>query len=145
MKRTILHGALFILICAAIVPGGVSAFEGLRGATWGQLRYDIPKEGEENLMMDGWIKQGVDWARWGNTSLNTYGTIRYKWDTERLDWNNSLGPGVGISIDTYSPRGIIFSIGAEYLWENNTLHSGRTDQRAVVYMSWCGWWDLKSR
>lgn len=144
MKRYI-FGVIIIAFCVLAVPGGAFAFEGFRGSTWGELRYDIPREGEDNLILDGWIKQGIDWARWGNTTFNTYATIRYRFDTEKYDWNNSVGPGVGIAFDIYSPKGFIASLGGEYIWESRIYDSGEIDQKAVVYLSWVGWWDLKKK
>jgi hypothetical protein len=143
MNRLI-GGTLLLLIFTAAGTGGAHAVPGLRGASWGELRYDIPKEGEENLILDGWIKQGIDWAKWGNTSINTYAKLRFKWDTQGYDWNNLMGPTVGISLDTFVPSGLSGSIGAEYTWENRTLDGSNVmDQKAVIYVNWYGWWDLK--
>lgn len=143
MNHRFLHA--FLILVYLVVPATTSAIEGFRGSTWGEIRWDIPtRDGTSNLLLDGWIKQGVDWARWGNTSLNTYATIRYGLDTEKLDWNNHIGPGVGIGIDTFSPKGISASWGVEYLWDRY-YESGRTEQKVVVYMNWFGWWDLKKK
>jgi hypothetical protein len=119
------------------------AIEGLRGATWGELDYEIPKEGNENLVLDGWIKQGVDWVKWGDTSVNTYAKLRFKWDTEGYDWNNLIGPTVGISLDTFVPAGLSLSVGFEYSWENRLNDDINVlDQKAIAYVNWYGWWDL---
>ena len=124
--------------------GALADIEGLRGASWGELSYEIPKEGEENLVLDGWIKQGIDWAKWGNTSLNTYAKLRFKWDTEGYDWNNLMGPALGVSLDTFVPSGLSGSLGAEYVWEQRMLDENRfIDQKVVIYVNWYGWWDLK--
>jgi len=130
--------------CLALMPSAASAFVGFRGSTWGDLREEVPKSGDDNLILQGWIKQGVDWAQWGNTTLNTYATLRYKVDTRRLDWDNSVGPGVGIALDAYSPRGFSAQIGIEYIWDRYFL-SDRTDQKVAFYVGWYGWWDLKKR
>ena len=145
MNRSI-GGTLLLLLVLVAGTGGVRAeVMGLRGATWGELRYDIPKEGEENLVLDGWIKQGVDWAKWGNTSLNTYAKLRFKWDTEGYDWNNLMGPTVGISLDAFAPAGLSGSFGAEYTWEKQMLNGNDImDQKVVIYVNWYGWWDLKN-
>lgn len=144
--RKITITVLAILSCALFLPEGASAIEGFRGSTWGELRYDIPRDLPDNLLMTGWIKQGIDWKKWGeSTTLNTYATLRYKWDTEKYDWNNSLEPGIGISIDTFSPKGLGLTAGVEYIWENRFLLDDNKwyDQKTVVYVSWYGWWDLK--
>ncbi len=94
MKRTITTITLLIILLSCLTDGA-SAIVGLRGATWGEIRYLIPRDDgdEDNLLLDGWIRQGVDLAKWNNTTLNAYGTLRYRLDTEKTDWYNSLGPG----------------------------------------------------
>lgn len=86
----------------------------------------------------------MDWVKWGNTTLNTYATLRYSVDTEKLDWNSHIGPGVGIGIDTYIPKGLAASWGVEFIWDK-FYESARTEQKVVVYMNWFGWWDLKKK
>ncbi len=120
------------------------AIEGFRGASWGELRWDLPKEGEDNLLLTSWIRQGADWKRWGNTTLNTYATIRLRSDTEKLDWNNSIGPGLGIAVDTFNDKGISASVGIEYIWDR-FYESDRSEDKAVVYLNWYGGWDLDRR
>jgi hypothetical protein len=143
MKRTITCAVLLLLTLSI---GAVDAPAiGLRGSTWGELRYDIPKEGEDNLIWDGWIKQGIDWKRWGNTTLNTYATFRYKLDTQKYGWNNAVGPGLGISLDLYSPKGLIVTMGAEYIWERQLYNNGDYYQKTFIYLNWVGWWDLNRR
>ncbi|MBN1884324.1 MAG: hypothetical protein JW876_02210 [Candidatus Krumholzibacteriota bacterium] len=145
MKRStqLIIGACIVAATAAALPAGALAIEGFRGATWGDLRWHLPEEGDDNLVLNGWIRQGIDWAKWGNTTLNTYGILQYRWDTERLDWNNTFGPGVGIALDTYTMEGLVLSVGAEYIWESRILGDQEIEQKAVVYMGWYGWWDLK--
>jgi len=145
MKRLVYGTIVLLLLCAAL-PRGATAIEGLRGATWGELRYDIPKDGRENLLLDGWVKQGVDWTRWGNTTLNTYAKLRYRWDSEGHEWNNLLGPAVGVSLDTYVPAGLALSVGIEYTWENRLLaNDNGLERKAIAYVNWYGWWDLLKR
>lgn len=143
MKRLLCMTFIPLLILPAL-SREARAIEGLRGATWGQLYYDIPKEeSRENLVLDGWIKQGVDWVKWGDTSINTYAKLRYKWDSEGNDWNNLIGPTVGIALDTYMPEGLALSVGFEYSWENRILDDVNVmDQKAMAYVNWYGWWDL---
>ncbi len=102
----------------------------------------MPKRGADNLILSGWIEQGVTWKRWENIRLDTYATIRYEWDSEELDWNNSFGPGVGIGITFFTPKGDNLKLGLEYIWDR-FYKSNRTDKKAVAYMRWYGWWDLK--
>jgi hypothetical protein len=144
MNRFIGGTLVLLVVMTAGTGGALAEIAGLRGATWGDLRYEIPKEGVENLVLDGWIKQGIDLAKWGNTSLNTYAKLRFKWDTEGYDWNNLMGPTVGISFDTFVPAGLSGSLGVEYSWESRTLDGINVmDQKTMIYLTWYGWWDLK--
>ena len=142
MKKLLLCA---VLLSATLSCGAADALAiGFRGSTWGELRYDIPKEGTDNLLLNGWIKQGIDWGRWGNTSLNTYAKLRFKWDTEGYDWNNLMGPALGISFDAFTSTGFSGSLGAEYMWEQHMIDANRyMDQKVVIYANWYGWWDLK--
>jgi hypothetical protein len=147
MKRRV-FGIALVLACLVLRSGSALAVVGFRGSTWGDLRGEMPKEGDGNLLLNGWIKQGVDWTKWGNVTLNTYATLRYQADTEGLDWNNSVGPGFGISLEAYSPRGIVAALGVEYIWDrylglDEPAQFDETVQKFVVYVNWYGWWDLK--
>jgi hypothetical protein len=142
MNRTTIVGILMLVVSLCGAEGAL-AIEGLRGSTWGEVRQEIPDHGENNLIVDTWIRQGIDWVKWGDSaSLNTYATVRLKWDSEKLDWNNSVGPGVGIAIDYFTHKGLNISWGMEYLWDR-FYESGRSEQKLVLYMNWYGWWDLK--
>lgn len=140
MKYRILM-ILVVAYCLTLAPGSGLAIEGLRGSTWGDLRWDLPDEGSDDLILRGWIRQGIDWKRWGNTLLNTYATVRYATDTRSFDWNNSVGPGIGIGLDTHQ-WGIGATLGIEYLWDR-LYESDRTERKTVVYMTWYSSWDLK--
>jgi hypothetical protein len=144
MNRIITAFAILVFVSIALT-GGACAYIGFRGSTWGELRYEIPREnGENNLLLDGWIRQGVDLAKWGNTTLNTYATLRYRWDTEQTDWHNSLGPGLGIALEAFTAKGLVGSVGAEYIWER-FYETGINDEKLILYVGWYGWWDLKSQ
>ncbi len=140
-------GGTMVLILVMLAGAGRPRAEilGLRGATWGELRYEVPKEGPDNLVLDGWVKQGLDVLKWGNTSLNTYAKLRYKWDSEGLPWNNVLGPTIGISLDSFVTTGLSGSLGMEYAWEQQDAFrsGGFMDQKFIIYANWYGWWDLK--
>jgi hypothetical protein len=143
-KRSIIFLSLLLSCCLLSVSATAYEIVGFRGSSWGELKYDIPKEGENNLLWSGWVKQGVDWVQVSdNITLNTYAKLHYNWDKEEQDWNNMIGPSVGISLDAYSPKGVVATMGVEYVWENHFLDSGYTDEKLVVYVNWFGWWDLK--
>ena len=143
MKRYCLAVLILVVLCLSLSINAF-AFEGLRGSSWGELRWDMTNQGKSDVWLYGWVKQGVDWVRWENTTLNTYATLRYSVDTSKLDWNSHIGPGLGIGIDTYSPKGLAMSWGVEYIWDR-FYESARTEQKIVIYMNWYGWWDLKKK
>lgn len=142
MRKNCIIYVLLALFCIA-VPVTASAIEGYPGSTWGQLYWEIPREGgEENVVWEGWIEQGVTLVKWDDIDLNTYATIRYKWDDQKYDWNNKFSPGVGVGLDIYSIEQFHIRFGVEYLWERY-YESGHEEQKVWVYSSWYGWWDLK--
>lgn len=135
-------GIALVLLCLVLCSGNAFAVVGFRGSTWGDLRGELPKDGNGNLLLKGWLRQGVDWTKWGNVTLNTYATLRYQADTEGLDYNNSVGPGFGVSLEAYSQKGVVASLGVEYIWDRYTTVD-ETAQKLVLYVNWYGWWDLK--
>lgn len=143
MMIRIVRAAAVLAAIMMTFSGSAGAIEGMRGATWGELRYDIPRDGQENLLLDGWVKQGIDWVKWGDTTLNTYAKIRYRWDSEGYVWNNLAGPAVGVSLDMYVPAGLSVSVGFEYMWESRFEDDRDAfDHLAIAYINWYGWWDL---
>jgi hypothetical protein len=143
MKRCGLY-ALVVLGFTIHATGPASAIEGLRGSTWGDLRWDLPEEVDNDLILKGWIRQGVDWTRVGPATLSTYATVRYAWDSRGLDWNNSIGPGVGVALDAWSSKGFAGTLAVEYLMDH-FYETDRTEQKVVIYMGWYGMWDLKGK
>jgi hypothetical protein len=147
MKRHA-FGVALALMCLVLCSGSASAIVGFRGSTWGDLRGELPKDGDSNLLLKGWVRQGVDWTKWGSFTLNTYATLRYQADTDGLDYNNSVGPGIGVSLEAYSTKGIVAALGVEYIWDRylglgaNPLVDENA-QKVVLYVNWYGWWDLK--
>lgn len=142
MKNFAVIVSLALLSMLLFTPD-VLAVEGLRGSTWGELYYEIPEKGDSNLILDTWVRQGVDWVRWGDSlALNTYAIVRLKWDSEQIDWNNIFGPGIGVSLDLINREGINASWGVEYNWEQY-YRSGESNHKVQIFMRWFGWWDLK--
>jgi hypothetical protein len=146
MKRRA-FGIAVALLCVLLCSGSAFAIVGFRGSTWGELRGELPDDVENNMLLRGWVKQGVDWAKWGNVTLNTYATLRYQLDTEGYDWNNLVGPGLGIALEAYSSKGVTASFGVEYMWDryigvDEASPFDVNAQKLVIYANWYGWWDL---
>ncbi len=142
MNRSCLFCSLLLFLCA-FVPTYVFAIDGFPGATWGELRWEIPtKGGEEDAILQGWIRQGVDLKRWSpSTHLYAYGTVRYSWDSKENSWWNDVAPGAGIALDTPLAKQFPITFGVEYVWDRFFV-SPHTEQKVILYMNWFGWWDL---
>ncbi len=136
---------VFVAIVFSLIPSVTFALDGFPGSTWGELRWNLPTTGKQDLVLQGWVKQGVDLKRWSeNTHLYTYVTLRYNWDSQENDWWNKLGPGAGIAVDTSLAKQFPVTCGVEYV-SDWFYQSHQTVQTVVLYMNWYGWWDLKKK
>jgi hypothetical protein len=142
MTRRMMCTATTAALAVLLFSSSAGAIVGFRGATWGDLRQEFPKEFPDNLVLQGWVKQGIDWVEWRHATLNTYVALRYRFDTEGHDWNNTIGPALGLSLDLYTAKGLSAMAGVEYIWDRY-LESDRNDNKLAVYLGWYGWWDLK--
>jgi hypothetical protein len=137
----------FLVFCLAL-PSSVRALEGLPGSTWGDFHWELPDDGRDNLILEGWVRQGMAWKKWQkNTAsllLTTYITARYKWDSRGYDWNNYLGPGIGTALELYNPEGPLLSWGVEHIYQMN-YRSGGEDPYTALYMNWYDWWGFTSK
>lgn len=142
---------LFLLILFfALTPSMVSAETplGYPGYSWGSLVYPSSLMETDNLLYDGKIEQGIDWAVFGKKKeyvLNTFADFRYTLDTAGYSWNNKIMPGVGTKIVRRLPN----NIGAadifvkyvyEYRWKDNEQKHG-----VQVGINYYFSWNLKKR
>jgi len=136
---------LVTLLSALVIPSVTLALDnGFPGATWGEFRFQQPTTGQQDAILQGWIRQGVDLHRYSeDTRLEAYVTVRYTWDSQQNTWYNDIAPGVGIALDTYLGKHFPVTWGVEYLWDRYFV-SPHTAQEVVLYMNWYGWWDLKN-
>ena len=136
---------LVMVLSVLAVPSVTFAFDGFPGATWGELRFEVPTEGKLNTIFQGWIRQGIDLKRWSeDTHLSVYGTLRYTWDSQQNTWWNDVAPGAGIAFDTYLGKKFPVTVGVEYLWDRFFV-SPHTEQKVILYTNWYGWWDLLTK
>lgn len=137
--------AAALAVLVASVPGAAVGHEGLPGSTWGQLSWDVPSEGERDAILEGWIRQGIAWRRWSlgdaRLVLQTYGTVRYRWDSAGLEWNNDVAPGAGAAVDLALPRMPALTGGVEWLYQWYT-RSGATVPYAALFVDWYHAWGL---
>jgi hypothetical protein len=137
--------AAAVALALTLASAPASAIEGLPGSTWGDLYWDVPSRGDENVVLEGWVRQGVAWRRWSvgraKLVLQTYGTVRYRWDSLGLDWNHYVAPGVGAAVDLALPRMPALTAGVEWVDQWNT-RSGGTTPYAAVFVDWYHAWEL---
>lgn len=137
--------AALAALCAA-AAGGAAALDGLPGSTWGDLSWDLPGEGDRDVILQGWVRQGVAWRRWraGEAALvlQTYGTVRYRWDRLGLPWNDHVAPGLGAAVDLAAPRMPALTAGVEWVdaWH---VRSGSTTPYGALFLDWYHWWDFR--
>lgn len=133
MKKIVSGIVCMIVLC---LPLYANAEIGYSGASWGELRHEAG-DGIDNTLLYGWIDQGIDWTEKKGFRVSTYGVLRYKLDTRKLWYNNSIAPGLGIAV-----RKRAIKIGAEYIWERY-FESDTSENKAVIYINWWTGWDLK--
>ena len=127
-----------ILMVMLVLP--LPAFAGpigYSGASWGELRNE-GGYGANNTIFYGWIDQGIDWTEIKSMRFSTYVVLRYSLDTQALDYNNYLAPGIGAAL-----RKGPFKLGLEY-YPQHYLKSGETDNKIVLFVNWWVGWDLKN-
>lgn len=149
LKKCLFLAAVFIVFlwCATTA----FAINGYPGSTWGELLWQTPAYGPQpnipDLIGDGWIRQGADVASLDGADLVPYLTLRWTADTRALSWNNTVGPGIGISLLTAPIGNTSVTFGVENVWNyyyrdwSNPGNSRLTDT-VNVYMDWYGSWDL---
>ena len=118
------------------------------GSTWGDLRWEIPNSGPSDLVLQGWVRQGVVIYRWKPQPLafllSTYVLVHYSVDTLGPDYNNYAGPGAGVGLDLDGVKGLQPTFAVEYAWEKNLRSPGGV-QRLDFLLRWYAWWDLAKR
>lgn len=139
--------ALALALASAAVPRAAAAVVGYPGSAWGALSWDLPGGGVRDLILEGWVRQGVAWWRAplgaAGLVLQTYATVRYRWDRRGLDWNNHVSPGAGVAIDVTMPRMPALTAGAEWVDEWR-FRSGTTSPTAAPFVDWYHAWDLRT-
>ncbi len=117
------------------VPDVSMGIEGLSGSTWGQLTYESG-DSLSGPSAQGYIKQGIDWVNINSYTLNTFGSLNYRFRTDNNDYYNAYGPALGMEIKK-GP----FNIGVQYFWESfNELH--KSNNQLQVFVNWWHGWDL---
>jgi hypothetical protein len=119
---------------------------GFPGITWGEIRYpgtQLPLD-ESNLILDGYVEQGVDWMDWGKWgTFNFYANLDFITDTEDLAWNNSIAYGAGVKLKKLIGDNVLLQYGIEAVHERRWINDQNNDV-IFVYLNWSGWWDPRA-
>ena len=130
------------LACAQVAQGA-----GMRapGFTWGEVRYPSSEQALErdDLVLEGAIDQGLDVLELSATDrLNIFGRLRYKADTEKLDFNNKLVVAGGARLLHQLSDSAVMGLGVLYEVDRR-FRSARTLDGATVFMDGYGSWQLR--
>jgi hypothetical protein len=106
----------------------------------GELRH-VSGDIDEGLVLDAYIEQGVDWAKRGDWTLNTFVSFRLVESEEDADyWNNKAVSAIGVKAK--HPIRIAEgswgegSIGARVENYSYTSSDQEDDLRAIVFLQW---------
>ena len=141
------------LIIAAVLAAtsfSASAQIGYPGSNWSELTVNpsvIKGTPEDNdLLFQGNIQQGIDWAEYGNYKLNTFVAMNYSIDRNKLSYNNKIVPMVGVRlVRTYGDAGV-GEVGVRLVHQNDfrgVTEGPRSGNGVQAYASYWFGWNLK--
>lgn len=100
MKKMILFLAVLLCGFVGLKPALAAGPLGYPWSSWGEAAYRWQGD-EEGLKLDGYVEQGVDWAKLPKTDwvLNTFVGARFTFSDQAQDyWNNKVGPWFGVKV-----------------------------------------------
>jgi hypothetical protein len=113
------------------------------GSSWGVVTFPagISDQEKNNVLAQGKAEQGVDLKVMGaqkQWTLNTYASLGYSIDRNKLDYNNKITPAIGVKM-TRKFSSAVVDMGVQAYHENHfvTHTSGNGVQAYVSY--WSGW------
>lgn len=141
---------IFTAFALSAVAFSASALEplGYPGSSWSVLTYNpgvIENTRERgNVLLQGKIEQGIDWTKFGGWTLNTYASVAYSLDKNKIDYNNKLVPAVGVKMSRKFDSGV-FDVGVQAVHERRIRVDGpnKTGNGVQVYASYWFGWNLK--
>ena len=141
---------ILLAVALAAVSFGASAQIGYPGSTWSELTVDpsvlkgTPED--NNILFQGNIQQGIDWAEFGMYKVNTFAGLNYSVDKNRLSYNNKLVPMIGVRlIRSYGDAGTA-EAGLRLVHQRNFrgVTEGASSGTGVqAYASYWFGWNLK--
>lgn len=140
MKKSLIALSLLAVSAAA------SAQVAYPGSSWSTLTFPAGVAGteEKNVTLQGKFEQGIDWLKLGEDkkwTLNTYVSLGYSVDKDKLDYNNKVVPAVGVKLTRSFDNGVI-DIGVQLIHERRWI-SGSSGTGVQAYGSYWFGWDLK--
>lgn len=126
------------------VPVKANAFSplGLPWESYGEIKA-VPDGIDRGIHLDGWVEQGIDWMRLGNSKwiLNTFVQPHLTLsDNQNQWWNNKGSLWVGVKlIDrdlAIGPSGIWGKTSFGIRGELNRFLNGRDETQLVVFIQW---------
>ena len=120
---------------------------GYPGLIWGEVRYPSSHDPTErhDLLAEGAVEQGIDWVRVGPGKVfNTFASLEYTVDTEKLDYNNSVTVGAGAKLKIDLRGHGLLQIGVQYVWDRRWISASDRDG-FLAFVNWSGWWSLPIR
>jgi hypothetical protein len=143
MKKSI------VAITLALTALGASAQLALPGANWSNVTYSpglvkgSPEE--DNVLLQGNLEQGAVWAQYNGWKVNTYASVAYSVDKNRLSYNNKLSPAVGVKLQRNFDSGIT-EIGVQAVHQRNyrgVTFGNKSGSGVQVYAQYWFGWDLR--
>lgn len=147
MKKSIIAATLAVFSLGAVAQDGIKPLA-YPGSNWSVLTVNpgvISGSPEDNnVLLQGKLEQGIDWVKFGDKkrwTLNTYVSLGYSVDKNKLDYNNKLVPAIGVKVSRSYEHGVV-DFGVQAVHENHFRATGgrKSGSGVQAYASyWFGW------
>jgi hypothetical protein len=130
-----------VLACTHALAGDLRA----PGFTWGEIRYPSSEQALErdDLVLEGAVDQGLDVLELSEKDrLNIFARLRYKADTEELDFNNKVVLAGGARLLHQLSDSAVIGAGVLYEFDRR-FRSNRNLDGVTAYVDGYGSWQLR--
>jgi len=148
MKKLYAMVALSAISVAASAQGGPIGYP---GSSWGTVTAPagVGDTERNNTIFQGKTEQGIDWFAFGRDKkwrFNTYASVGYSADSDKLSYNNKFVPAIGMKVSRSFENGVV-DIGVQAVmerrWITDTSGKAGTGTGVQAYASYWFGWDLK--